>query len=42
MLRFLLVHALICRQSPKLGYASDSGLDDGSLPARHNESLADI
>ena len=39
---FYSVHALICRQSPKLGYASDSGLGGGSLPARHNESLAGI
>ena len=36
------VHAPICRQSPKLGFASNSGLDGDSLPARHNESLADI
>ena len=31
-----------CRQSPKLGDASNSGLDGDSLPARHNESLANI
>ena len=36
------VHAPICRQSPKLGDASNSGLDGDSLPARHNESLANI
>ena len=36
------VHAPICRQSPKLGGASNSGLDGDSLPARHNESLANI
>ena len=39
---FYSVHALICRQSPKLGFASNNGLDAGSLPARHDESLADI
>ena len=36
------MHAPICRQSPKLGSASNNGLGAGSLPARHNENLADI
>ena len=36
------MHALICRQSRKLGFASDSALDDGSLPALHDESLVSI
>ena len=31
------VRAPICRQSPKLGFASNSGLDGDSLPARHND-----
>ena len=36
------MHALICRQSRKLGFASDSALGDGSLPALHDESLVSI